>query len=31
MYFLNVIKNKKTDKWFLFKLIKLNEFIKYFN
>jgi hypothetical protein len=28
---LNLIKNKKTDKWFFFKLIKLNEFIKNFN
>lgn len=31
MYFLNLLKNKTIDKWFIFKLIKLNEFNKYFN
>jgi hypothetical protein len=29
MYFLNLLQNKKIDKWFIFKLIKLNEFSKY--
>lgn len=29
MYFLNVLQNKTIDKWFLFKLIKLNEFNKH--
>lgn len=30
MFFLNLLQNKKIDKWFIFKLIKLNEFIKYY-
>lgn len=31
LYFLNAIKNEKLDKWFILKLVSLNEFIKYFD
>lgn len=30
MFFLNLLQNKNREKWFIFKLIKLNEFIKYY-
>ena len=30
MFFLNLLYNKNMEKWFIFKLIKLNEFIKHY-